>query len=461
MDAPPAFQRHADQLVKGTFRDSHKLWAALQSYDKNASLLCKQAKASGPLNQKLYDVLVKVYDKMKKDSSNRSRKNLSRTSNATTTPASAGSVPKGAGKGKGEPQLYDMVLAEDEVFFIDDEPAPIFDLTNMLHDTTGVTYTSATQAGVALRKAQGRPTRRPCVVVCKKLAFDACSTMERKEILTHFKPDTMTLHFREPRGPPKAIVCLAFQIGVEAVTIRDVSADPIVDIVSDRPFLTKLSISIPNLNEAKDFHKRKDNFVTDTTAMVGQKLLAGEVKYTRTREDFKLRKKIIHVHQGIVFVTPEHLEMVLRRSGHNGICIQESYRSDIFTILRLKEEPTLENARSVAKHLAEHAFGVVLTENGFAVRVKTADKSLAYCLYNEALTLVCGAAIIGTAKSDAFFFQVCGVPTRMTDVELAKSLSIPRVGQSTWTCHPETRLGQPKQGTKTILVKATAPSPKR
>ena len=115
----------------------------------------------------------------------------------------AGSVSKGAGKGKGEPQLQDMVLAEDEVFYIDGEPAPIIDLDNMLHDTCGVAYTSATKAGIALRKAQDRPIRRPCIVVCKKMAFEACSAVERKEVLTHFKPITMTLYFREPRGPPR------------------------------------------------------------------------------------------------------------------------------------------------------------------------------------------------------------------------------------------------------------------
>ena len=100
-----------------------------------------------------------------------------------------------------------------------------------------------------------------------------------------------------------------------------------------------------------------------------------------------------------------------------------------------------------------------MTENGFAVRVKTADKDVAYCLYNDTLTKICGAAIVGTAKADALFFQVSGVPIRMNDVELAQSLSIPRVGQAAWTCHPETRLGPPRQGCKTILVKASDAPP--
>jgi hypothetical protein len=48
----------------------------------------------------------------------------------------------------------------------------------------------------------------------------------------------------------------------------------------------------------------------------------------------------------------------------------------------------------------------------------------------------------------------------MTDIELAKALSIARLGQPNWTCHPETRLGPPRQGCKTILVKAAGPPPK-
>ncbi len=49
----------------------------------------------------------------------------------------------------------------------------------------------------------------------------------------------------------------------------------------------------------------------------------------------------------------------------------------------------------------------------------------------------------------------------MSDIELAKALTIQRpCGQGPWTCHPETRLGQPRQGYKTILVKADSPPPK-
>ena len=89
--------------------------------------------------------------------------------------------------------------------------------------------------------------------------------------MTHFKPKTMTLHFRLPNGPPKAVVVLAFQIGVEAVRVRDVSLDAVVDIVSDRPFLIKLSIGMANHNNSKDFDKKKDSFVAEATATIGAK----------------------------------------------------------------------------------------------------------------------------------------------------------------------------------------------
>ena len=159
MDAPAALQRHADSIVTGKFRDTDKLWAALQSSDAAAARLCKQAKTVGPLNQKILDALAIVLGKMQKTSTNRGRKNLSRAAKPSI-PSSAGSVPKGAGKGNGEPQLYDMILAEEEVFFVNGEPAPRFDLREMMPDTTGVAYTTATQAGIALRIAQQRPTRK-------------------------------------------------------------------------------------------------------------------------------------------------------------------------------------------------------------------------------------------------------------------------------------------------------------
>ena len=103
MDAPAALQRHAASIVAGKFRDTDKLWAALQSSDAAAARLCKQAKTVGPLNQKLIDALAIVLGTMQKSSSNRGRKNLSRAAKPTI-PSSAGSVPKGAGKGNGEPQ---------------------------------------------------------------------------------------------------------------------------------------------------------------------------------------------------------------------------------------------------------------------------------------------------------------------------------------------------------------------
>ena len=163
---------------------------------------------------------------------------------------------------------------------------------------------------------------------------------------------------------------------------------------------------------------------------------------------------------GYTLVTKDALEAVMRRSGRNGFLIQESFRNDKYTILRLKEEPSLDNALRVAKHLEKHALGVVATAGGFAVRVKTEDKDLAYCLYNETLSNICGIQLIGMAKADAKFYQIHGVPTRMSDIELAKVLTMPRIGQASWTCHPETRLGPPRQGCKTILVKAADAPPK-
>jgi hypothetical protein len=314
---------------------------------------------------------------------------------------------------------------------------------------------------VHLLLAKARPTRRPCVIICKKMAFNKCSMEERRDLLQHFNPSSATLHFKELNGPPKPYEILAFQLGTEAVLMRDVQQDEVVEVASDRPFLVKLSISVPNIGESKDFAKKKESFVADVTGIIGQKLLASEVKFTRTIDEFKIRKKVYTVHQGIAFTTAENLEAVMRKSGNTGMVVQEAYRNEKYTVLRIKEEPTLENARNAAKFLGGHAFGVVMTDTGFAVRVKTADKDVAYCLYNETLTQICGVAIVGTAKADALFFQVSGVPIRMNDVELAQSLAIPRIGQAAWTCHPETRLGQPRQGCKTILVKAGQVPPKR
>ena len=173
-----------------------------------------------------------------------------------------------------------------------------------------------------------------------------------------------------------------------------------------------------------------------------------------------IMKKKIKVHYGFVHILRENLEAVMRKSGLNNFILQETFRNEKFSIIRLKEAPTLENARRVCKHLAAHAFGVVLTETGFAVRVKVEDKALAYCLYNEALTDVCGAQLIGLAKADSLYFEVHGVPAHMTDVNLATALSLARVGQKEWKCHPETRLGPVRQGFKIILVKAESEPPR-
>jgi hypothetical protein len=448
-DPPAALQRYADRLVTGTFRDTTKLWDALNKTNKQAANLCLKAAVRGTMDQRILDAVSAAWNSVKKASSNRGRSNLSRTAAPAARPPP-----------KGDPQLSEMTMVDEDVFFIGDTPAPLFDLDQVFPTTTGITFASATKAGVALVKAKKAPTKLPCLVITKKIAFDNCSAEERRELKEYFNPSKGMLHFKEKNGPPKPFECLYFQLGAEHVDIRDVSQDDVVVIDSVEPALIKLAITYPNHRNIKDFDKNKDVFVKEATAAIGDALLARPVKFIRTKDDYLHRKKNIQINQGVAFTTKENLQAVMRKSGGNDYIVQEWYKNDAYSIIRLKEEPTLDNAKAAAKNLAEHAFGPVLTEGGFAVRVKAEDRNLAYCLYNEQLTSICGVAIIGTPKADAQFFQVQGVPLRMSDIELAQALVIARNGQTSWKCHPETRLGPPRQGFKTILVKAADAPPK-
>jgi hypothetical protein len=468
MAAPQALQHYADRLKDTKFKDIEKLWISLQAVNKGMADACAKEPPRGQQNQKVMNAVTAAYDKMRKDSSNRGRSKLSKTASPSVL-APAGSILKGVGWSapKGEPLLSEMELVDEDVFMVDNKPAELLeftDINDLDKDSTGVAFLSATKTAVHLDRLKKKTmtTKLPCCIVCKKQAFDAASTKEKAELKQSYKPITVTLHFKEKKGPPKPVACLVFQIGATAVFVRDTDQDEVITINSDRPQLIKMSVSLINHANKKDFDKLKENFSNEAVSAIGAKLLpeGGTVKYARTKTDYQFLKSTVHMHQGYTLINKESYEAVMRRSGRNGYIIQESFRNDVFTVLRLKEEPNLENALRVAKLLDEHAFGVVATAGGFAVRVKTADKDLAYCLYNETLSNICGVDLIGRAKADSMFYQIHGVPIRMSDIELAKVLTLPRIGQASWTCHPETRIGPPRQGCKTILVKAAEAPPK-
>ena len=93
-------------------------------------------------------------------------------------------------------------------------------------------------------------------------------------------------------------------------------------------------------------------------------------------------------------------------------------------------------------------------------RVRATNLSKAYQMYNTELTEVVGASVINTSKADAVFFEVAGVPARMSDLELAQSLKLKRADGTIWTCHPETRLAWTGPGFKKMLVKAKCDPPR-
>ena len=66
---------------------------------------------------------------------------------------------------------------------------------------------------------------------------------------------------------------MVFQLGKKAVDIRDTDQDEVTVIESDKPLVCKLSISITNHADAKDFDKLKDSFAKDAAATIGTKLL--------------------------------------------------------------------------------------------------------------------------------------------------------------------------------------------
>jgi hypothetical protein len=274
-----------------------------------------------------------AYDKMRKGIANRGRKNL----NKTPSPNVRSQRPLGLNTGtrrlgkagmRGDPALADMELVDEDVFIVDGGPAELFDATDMDNNSTGVAFLSATSAAVHLisQIRCGKPTKLPCCIVCKKVAFDAGSSKEREELRSHYGPTHLKLHFKEKHGRPRLIDCLVFQMGSKPVFVRDTDQDDIMVIESDKPLICKLSVSIPNHAEAKDFDKIKDSFSKDAAAAIGSKLLldASNVKYLNTKTDYSFRKETIKVHSGITFVAKDSLEAVFRRSGYNGVIVQET-----------------------------------------------------------------------------------------------------------------------------------------
>ena len=70
MAIPPALQRYANDVVKGTYKEMNKLWSACQA--KNADLAKEMLKlpTAGRLDGRIMDALRRVHDSLRKGAAN-------------------------------------------------------------------------------------------------------------------------------------------------------------------------------------------------------------------------------------------------------------------------------------------------------------------------------------------------------------------------------------------------------
>lgn len=455
MDVPAVLQRYANDVVKGKYRDIVKLWTALQKFDKSAATKLRKLGAAGPLDKDMLAAVSAAHTHTRKGGPNRGHRDLS----AKPAPRVTSTQSR-----RGEASLNDMTLVDDDVFYLsEDELAQVYELDDLRAHTVGYCFASCTKAAVVLLERINDRVSGPCVIITKQVAFDNCGAEHRDRLKVAYGPIKITLHFMEKGGVPVPVQCLVFQIGDEDLLIRDADIDDVVVVKSASPPAIKVSIQRANTAGTKDFKKLEETFAKDALAVIGSKHIVKDsvVKFNRTRNDVQFLKNTVDVQEGTAWIQPDVADEVWRRSGSNGFMLRPYERDNKFSILRVKGEPTLEAARTVAKNLDQLAYGTLFTAGGYVVRVRAEDSHKAYVAYNAELSQVVGNNVIAMAKADACFFEVTGVPARMTDLELATALKMRVPGSlEYWTCHPETRLGWTGPGFKKMLVKASSQPPK-
>ena len=97
-----------------------------------------------------------------------------------------------------------------------------------------------------------------------------------------------------------------------------------------------------------------------------------------------------------------------RRSGTGGVIFQEWARTPTFVNYALPGDTTLEGARCLAKKLGNLSFGPVITNRGFALRVKPEQYAQVKEAANPELAAAIGEAVMALPREMGYFTGYLG-----------------------------------------------------
>ena len=170
MAMPPALQRYANEIVKGTYKEISKYWNAIQA--KNSDLPKEMLKLSttGRLDGRIIDALRRVHDSLRKGAAN--------VNNRGHRSEPAGKAPRPARSGT-PPPLAELRLLDADSILIDEDgnPAPSFDADQLSYDSVGVSFTSEKKAADAIILHLNEDTfNEASSMICKSTLLEKASS---------------------------------------------------------------------------------------------------------------------------------------------------------------------------------------------------------------------------------------------------------------------------------------------
>ena len=268
MAIPAAFQRYANEVVKGKFNEIKKYWDATLAKNPDLAVEMKKLPATGRLEGRVIDAMRRVHDSMRKGSGNSNNRGH-RTTGAAKAPRPA----RAAQPAFTELRLLDMdAIVSDE----NGNSVSVFEAEMLSCDSAGITFASEKSAADAIILHLGdEQFNEPCAMVCKATLLERASSAQRKEIVRRFHPTDFLGVYADAAGKPYMIKSTMFQFGPPTIAVTE--HDDVVEVTTESAQFTVLSVQIPNTDGDKDFeNKAKASFQKVVTLAAGHKNLYGD-----------------------------------------------------------------------------------------------------------------------------------------------------------------------------------------
>ena len=318
---PAAFQRHLDDIVNGTYRDTNPTWAYMhKAHGDLVSAFRKQPKNAN-CSPKLLAALKTVLSGMKAAKKGGTWKAADASPNSKPLPKRSHLAPAPPKRTtRNIPLTEQTLVAADEQMWVptDDghmRPAPIVEFEDLTTESNGLCVIDQAQLGRYLNDTyKDQPFSQACAMLCRESLYHNLISKSNKWPAERFPFQRCDMYFAHKNGPPMLEKCLLIQLChdehvcyQDRTELREVSGE-LADSV-------KLSVQVLNHDGHADFNKNvKAQLGKAALAAVGGfKLLYGDTTpfWARALTDIEWKGKQIERHDGFATVAIQHYEDAL------------------------------------------------------------------------------------------------------------------------------------------------------